>query len=81
MLKLTFKKNKCISISKSEYEDIQFIDTISSCQAEALSNVKDYLIKDGKVNLKLDNFTLCEIAYNLYMAVTNNYKYMRVEEN
>ncbi len=78
---MTFKKNKCISISKSEYEDIQFIDTISSCQADALDNVKDYLIKDRKIDLKLDDFTICEMAYNLYMAVINNYKYMEVEEN
>lgn len=75
---MTFKKNKCINISKSEYEDIQFIDAISSCSADAIDNVKAYLIKDRKVDLKLDDFTLREIAYNLYMAVINNYKYMKV---
>lgn len=75
---MTFKKTKCISISKSEYEDIQFIDAISSCSADAIDNVKEYLIRDRRVDLKLDDFTLREIAYNLYMAVINNYKYMKV---
>ena len=78
---MKFKKLKCVSISQSEYDDIKFIDTISSCSKEAVENVKDYLIKDRKVDLKLDDFILCELAYNLYMAVVNNYKYLKVEEN
>ncbi len=78
---MKFKKLKCVSISQSEYDDIKFIDTISSCSKEAVENVKDYLIKDRKIDLKLDDFILCELAYNLYMAVVNNYKYLKVEEN
>lgn len=78
---MKFKRLKCVSISQSEYDDIKFIDTISSCSKEAVENVKSYLIRDRKVDLKLDDFILCELAYNLYMAVVNNYKYLRVEEN
>ena len=78
---MKFKRLKCVSISQSEYDDIKFIDTISSCSKEAIENVKSYLIRDRKVDLKLDDFILCELAYNLYMAVVNNYKYLRIEEN
>ena len=78
---MKFKRLKCVSISQSEYDDIKFIDTISSCSKEAVENVKSYLIRDRKVDLKLDDFILCELAYNLYMAVVNNYKYLKVEEN
>lgn len=81
MITLKFKRLKCVSISQSEYDDIKFIDTISSCSKEAVENVKSYLIRDRKVDLKLDDFILCELAYNLYMAVVNNYKYLKVEEN
>lgn len=78
---VVFKRLKCKSITKSEYDDIRFIDTISSCSREAVENVKEYLIRDNKVDLKLDDFVITELAYNLYMAVINNYKYMKVEEN
>jgi len=81
VITLKFKRLKCVSISQSEYDDIKFIDTISSCSKEAVENVKSYLIRDRKVDLKLDDFILCELAYNLYMAVVNNYKYLKVEEN
>lgn len=78
---VVFKKNKCVSITKSEYDDIRFINNISSCSKEAVENVLEYLVRDNKVNQKLDRFILLEIAYNLYMAVMNDYKYMKVEEN
>lgn len=78
---MKFRKTKCVSISKSEYDDIRFIDTISSCSRDAIEKVKDYLIRDGKIDLKLDEFVKIEIAYNLYNAVINDYKYLKVEEN
>ena len=78
---MEFKKLKCISISKSEYDDIRFINNISSCTKEAVENVKEYLIRDRKVDLKLPDFILSELAYNLYMAVMNDYNYLKVEEN
>jgi len=78
---MEFKKLKCIKISKSEYDDIKFINSISSCSKEAIDNVKEYLIRDGKVDLKLNDFVLSELAYNLYNAVINDYKYLKVEEN
>ncbi len=75
---MKFKNNKCIEITKSEYDDIMFINDISSCSRVAIDNVKEYLIRDNKINRKLDSFELELIAYNLYMATINNYKYMKV---
>lgn len=75
---MKLKGTKCIEILKSEYDDIKFIDTISSCIADAEDNVVDYLIRDRKIDIKLPNFIIRKIAYNLYMAVTNDYKYMKV---
>lgn len=75
---MVFKKTKCVSITKSEYDDIKFIDTISTCSKDAIEKVRDYLIRDGKINLKLDDLIKTELAYNLYMAVMNDYKYMKV---
>lgn len=75
---MLFKKLKCVEITKSEYNDIKFINTISHCQAEAVDYVADYLVKDRKVDANLNAYVLRDLAYNLYMAVMNDYKYMKV---
>ena len=75
---MKFKGTKCVEIKKSEYDDIKFIDTISHCQAEAVDYVMDYLIKDKKVDANLNAYVLRDLAYNLFMAVMNDYKYMKV---
>ncbi len=75
---MKFKNLKCIEIKQSEYDDIKMINTISSCQAVAVDNVIEYLIRDGKVAPELPRYIIKDMAYNLYMAVINNYKYLKV---
>ena len=77
---MKFKKLKCIEITKSEYDDILFIKSISTCQADAEDKIIEYLVKDKKVVDTLPNFILKEMAYNVYMAVIYNYKYLKVVE-
>lgn len=66
---MKFKNNKCISISKVEYEDVQFLWSISSCLADHIEKVAEAF----KLNY--------DKAYNLSQAVRNNYKYLKIEEN
>lgn len=75
---MKFKGTKCIEITKSEYDDIKFIEKLSSCQADVVDKVIDYLIKGNKVNQTLPRYVLKDIAYNVYMAIDNDYKYMKV---
>lgn len=75
---MKFKGTKCVEITKSEYDDIRFIQSIASCQADAIDKVIDYLTKDNKVNTTLPRYVLKDIAYNVYMAVDNDYKYMKI---
>lgn len=75
---MLFKNLKCVQISESEYEDVKFIIGISSCPAVAEDNISNYLIKDKKVDLNLNPYVLKKLAYNLYSAVLNNYKYMKI---
>lgn len=75
---MVFKKLKCVEITRSEYDDIKFIQSISSCQADAIDKIIDYLIKDNKVNSNLPRYVVKDIAYNLYMTIDNDYKYMKI---
>lgn len=75
---MLFKNLKCVQISESEYEDVSFIINVSSCPANAEDNLADYLIKDKKVDVNLHPYVLKQLAYNLYSAVMNDYKYMKV---
>lgn len=74
---MKFKGTKCIEITKSEYDDIRFIDTISTCQANAIDNVIDYLNRN-KPFQDMPRHMVKEFAYNIYMAVINNYRYMKI---
>ena len=76
---MVFKKGKCVELTKAEYDDIQFIISISSCMRVGMENIGDYLIKDHKVSGNIDSWLLGEIEYNLYIAVSNNYKYLKVK--
>lgn len=66
---MKFKNNKCISITKEEYEHIQLLWNISTCLADHIEKVA----KAFKLNY--------DKAYNLSQAVRNNYKYLKIEEN
>lgn len=77
---MIFKNGRCVKISKADYEDVKFIISISSCNKAACDNVRDYLIKDRKVDKGMPLFIIENLAFNLVMAVSNNYKYMKVEE-
>ena len=61
------KDNKCIEITKSEYDDIKFIISISTCFVNSVEKTMEYLKTNNK-----------DKAYNLVMAVENDYKYMKI---
>ena len=63
------KDNKCIEITKSEYDDIKFIISISTCFKNSVEKTMEYLKTNNK-----------DKAYNLVMAVENDYKYMKIVE-
>lgn len=65
------KGTKLKEITKSEYEDIQMIYSISTCHKDAQDKVFEYL----KEKLEYVNK---DIAYNVLNAVIYNYKYMKV---
>lgn len=64
-------KGKCVSITKSEYEDVKLIYETSSCIVEACDRVKEYL---DAANIE----NTVDIVFYLVQAVVNDYKYMKV---
>lgn len=66
-------KGKCISIKKSEYEDIKFIWTISSCNIDFEEKVQSYLLQKKIPATR-------KVAFELGQAVLNDYKYLNIEE-
>lgn len=74
---MKFKGTKCIQINQKEYDDIRFIQSIANCQADAVSKIIDYLNKN-KPFQDMPRYMVKEFAYNLYMAVDNSYKYMKI---
>lgn len=75
---MRFKDLKVVEITESEIEDVKFIQSISSCQADAVDKLSDYLVRDKKVVSSLPNYIIKDMAYNLYMTVENNYKYTKI---
>lgn len=75
---MKFKGTRCIEITKTEYDDIMFINSISTCTADAEDKVTEYLIRDKKINTELPNYIIRQAAYKLYQAVINNYNYLKV---
>ena len=74
---MKFKNLKCIEITKKEFKDIKFINTIATCQAHAVELTSKYLSENNNFS-SLPNSIINTMAYNLYMAVINEYKYLKV---
>lgn len=75
---MEFKKCKCVKITKKELEDVRFISESSTCVADAVDKLSEYLIIDV-FKRELPKYEVRNMAFNLYQAVTNKYKYLKLE--
>ena len=74
---MKFRGTKCIELTKTEYDDIKFIQSIETCSKDGIDKVIDYL-NESKPFQDMPRYIVKDYAYNLYMTVQNDYKYTKI---